>query len=155
MGEVVDVQTNTICAWDYLFEHPRLQWVPPVWRGRVEIDPHHIAHFVIRSVERNLVVRIGASDGKVTYILHTGPLHDLRRNGKVDPVTPAMEIDERLCGTGATFDAALWSLARAVQTVYDDPNVGSTRAYADDKPAGSSSAPTSSFLGSNLSVQAD
>jgi len=138
MSEVADVRTSAISAWEYLSEHPRLQWLPPVWRGRVEIDVHHVAKFVIRSVEPNLVVRVGASDGQVKYILCTGPLHDLRRNGEVDPVTPAMEIDERLCGTGASFEEALWSLAIAVQAVYDDPKLGSERNCIDDNTSNSS-----------------
>ena len=106
-------------AWQYLFEHRRLQWLPPIWRDREgDWEAPGLEQRLVRAVERNLVVH-RTTGVDPCFVLLTGPLNDLRRDGVVDPVTPAMEIDERLCGQGRTFEQALKALAAAVRSTYD------------------------------------
>lgn len=111
---------NPFADWQYLACHPRLRWLPPLWRGRDDMDARHFENFIVRSVERNLVVTVDCDSGTSRFVLRTGPLQDLRRGDDVDPITPAMEIDDRLCGVGASFEEALSALACQVKQVYDN-----------------------------------
>lgn len=120
MPDCVDPGSDALAAWQYLAHHPRLQWLPPMWRGRDDIDTRHFENLVVRSVERNLVVTVDTANGTSRFVLRTGPLDDLRRSDGVDPITPAMEIDERLCGAGVSFEEALSALACQVRQVYDN-----------------------------------
>lgn len=120
MPDRMAAEFDAFAAWHYLAHHPRLRWLPPLWRERDDMDTRHLENLVVRSVERNLVVSVESEHGTSRFVLRTGPLEDLRRGGDVDPVTPAMEIDDRLCGAGESFEAALASLARQVERVYDD-----------------------------------
>ena len=77
-------------------------------------------------------MRLEVEGGQSRFVLRTGPIRDLRRNGQVDPVTPALEIDDRLCGVGATFEEALAALAGAAKAIFGSEVPG---AIAPDGPS--------------------
>jgi len=111
-------------AWIELKSHPKLVWIPPIWRG--EDGDEHARRVGIRhgvsAVEHNLLIDIVVREHRRCFRLATGPLHDRPAPGGVDPVAPAGEMEPKLDVTGATFEEALLRLHEAVLSVYGPLN---------------------------------
>ena len=108
-------------AWTELRDHPALQWVPPMWRPQVEAParPVELDKFIVRAVERNLVVDFVNKSGTGMCVrVSTSPLQDRRVGVGVDPTTPAVVVDANLDAAAPTFEEAIVELRNVVVDRY-------------------------------------
>ena len=102
-------------AWNFLAGHPALNWVPPFWRQQVLLATESRS---VRAIERNLSISMRKVGEKGLICVGTGPLRDLVRGDRVDPLTPLMVQDPRLQAEAETFEEAIVRLAETVSAFY-------------------------------------
>jgi hypothetical protein len=102
-------------AWNYLAGHPALNWVPPFWRQQLLLATESRS---VRAIERNLSIAMRKVGEKWLICVGTGPLRDLVRGDRVDPLTPLMVQDPRLQAEAETFEEAIVRLADRVSAFY-------------------------------------